>query len=365
MRHLRIAVIGGLSDEKFISKVQPLIDLDRVVKVYILRYTGNPFEGCEKVMSLSFTQNAAFPKWLYKLFLFVYLFLLCLFRRIDLLIGIYLVPHGLYASLLGRLFCIPAVQMLTGTDLKLVLKHRVFLFFLRSAAAVGVRGEDSQRRLEVAGVDSEKIFILHNMFDFDAYAPLKAKHEEHDLIFVGYLRALKRVDILLKMVAVLVKEFPKLRCLIVGDGPKRADLEALVSSLHIKNHVLFHGPSNDVEKLLQRAKMFVMTSASEGLPMAVVEAMSCGLPVVVPRINEISNLVTDDQDGFLVNEQKPRLYAEACRKLLGDKILRKRMGHRAAESIRNKYAKSFSLKAIQSVWEEVLKKLDELHWEEN
>jgi len=295
----------------------------------------------------------------------VHLFLLCLFRRLDLLVGVYLVPHGLYAGLLGKLFCIPAVQILTGTDLKLVLKHRLFLFFLRSAAAVGVRGEESQRRLEAAGVDSEKIFILHNVFDFDGYAPLKKKREEYDLIFVGYLRALKRLDILLKMIAVLVEEFPKLRCLIVGDGPKRADLEALVSSLHIKNHVLFHGPSNDVEKLLQRAKMFVMTSTSEGLPMAVVEAMSCGLPVIVPRINEISNLVTDDRDGFLVNEHKPQLYAEACRKLLRDTILRKRMGRRAAESIRDKYAKSFSLEAIQSIWGEVLKKLDELHWGEN
>ncbi|MCG7855008.1 MAG: glycosyltransferase family 4 protein [Methanoregulaceae archaeon] len=116
--------------------------------------------------------------------------------------------------------------------------------------------------------------------EIDAVQP---SGEESDLVFVGRLIPEKHVDILIDAVSLLNNHFPEIRCLIIGDGPERRNLEMKVRASGLGNHVVFTGKlphSNDVISSMKSSRVFVFPSTREGFGISVLEALACGLPVV-------------------------------------------------------------------------------------
>ena len=106
------------------------------------------------------------PRRVHDLLMFGYFFGLCLTRKIDVLVGIYFYPHGMYAAILGAIFRIPVIQILTGTDLAVILKSGRGAGLLRRATAIGCRGEVSAASLRAIGICSSRLFVLNNAFNF-------------------------------------------------------------------------------------------------------------------------------------------------------------------------------------------------------
>jgi len=348
-----VAIIGGLSDEKFTSKVQQLIENDSIQKVYLFRYTGNPVRN-NKIKTFPFSRNSLFPRFIFEIFLFLYLFYLCLLRRIDFFVGIYFIPYGIYAGSFGKIFRIPVIQLIPGTDLNMILRYPLLQKMIALSSKIGVRGENSRQKLIKIGIPPGKIFIQHNLFNFEYYSDFRMAEKKYDLIFIGYVRRLKRIDVLLRAVHILKEEFPSLKCLLVGEGPERDKLNDLVNELEIDKNIVFWGFSSDVKSLLKQSKIFILTSQSEGLPMVIIEAMACGVPVVASAINDIPSVVNNNFNGFLVYNFDPIFYADACRKLLSDEVLLTRMSIDAEKSIKDKYIKYYSKEAIGKAWNEIL-----------
>jgi glycosyltransferase involved in cell wall biosynthesis len=119
-----------------------------------------------------------------------------------------------------------------------------------------------------------------------------------DLITVARLAPIKRLDILIRAIAKLRDSGMLLNAVIVGDGTEKRSLEHLVAELGLGERVRFAGFQTDVHNWLSRSRLFVMTSASEGLPLAIIEAMLCGLPVVAPSVGDIPDLLIDEANGF-------------------------------------------------------------------
>lgn len=354
----RIAVIGGLSDHQFDSKVRPLFLSDNVERIYLFRYNGNPVSVKHgKVVEL--VSGKLTPRRLHDIINLIWIFCLCLLRKVDVLVGIYLYPHGVFAGLLGRLFGIPVIQIMPGTDLAVYLETRRFDSILSSARAIGLRGERSLQQLADDGFPPKQLFVLNNVFELESHECCQKKVEKiYDLVTVGSLIERKRFDIFLRIVARLKVQWPHLRCLIVGDGLERRNLESLSFGLGLKQNVTFYGFSPRVLDLLHSSKIFVMTTRLEGLPMAMVEAMSCGLPVVVPRINDIPTLVKHGNNGFLVEDSEVDSYTKLCAELLADEMKRRKMGQRAAAVIEKLCAADYSFEAVASVWHRLLVELE-------
>jgi glycosyltransferase involved in cell wall biosynthesis len=113
---------------------------------------------------------------------------------------------------------------------------------------------------------------------------------------------------------------------IVGDGPDRARLEDEIDSLGLAGHVRLAGERRDVPELLAGADVFALPSASEGMPVSVLEAMAAGLPVVASRVGGVPEQVADGETGLLVRPGDPHDLAAALARLLGDEDLRHRLG---------------------------------------
>lgn len=133
-----------------------------------------------------------------------------------------------------------------------------------------------------------------------------------------------------------LKETPayeNLKYVICGDGILMEELKQLVRSLGIQDHVLFLGYRDDIEALCNASDLFAFMSHQEGLPVALMEAMCCGLPAICSKIRGNVDLIEDGQDGLLL-DNTPQAVADGILKLYGDPEYRKKLGAAAEEKIR-------------------------------
>lgn len=139
-----------------------------------------------------------------------------------------------------------------------------------------------------------------------------------DLIWTGRLAHIKRLDVFLRAVQEVVANLPNLSAVVVGDGPLRDELCSLAADLGIRRNVQFVGRKDNVEDWLRSARIFVMTSDSEGLSLSMMEAMMCGLPAVVSDVGDLGDLVEDGVNGYLVPRRSPESFAARIIELLTD-----------------------------------------------
>jgi len=138
------------------------------------------------------------------------------------------------------------------------------------------------------------------------------------LLFVGRLEAQKDPLRLLDAFVRIRAREPRARLAVVGAGSLRSTLDAAVAAEGLGGEVALLGALNRdrVVAMLQGADVFLLTSAFEGMPISVLEALACGLPVVAPDVGEVGRVVLDGQSGRLCRDRQPETIAEAALDLL-------------------------------------------------
>jgi glycosyltransferase involved in cell wall biosynthesis len=143
--------------------------------------------------------------------------------------------------------------------------------------------------------------------------------------------------------------------MIVGDGSDRPVIEAAVNG---DSAIRLLGHRDDVPRILKAADVFVLSSQYEASPVAVLEAMSAGLPVVALDVGAVSDMVEDGQTGFLVSPGAPELMASKLAQLISDPDLRRAMGT-AGE---RRYLESWDAGLMVDRYATVIRQLAEGDW---
>ncbi|MEP6915199.1 MAG: glycosyltransferase [Acidobacteriota bacterium] len=180
-------------------------------------------------------------------------------------------------------------------------------------------------------------------FDANRRAP------EFDLVLVARLVPIKQIDLYLRVIALVQRSVPGVKAAIVGDGPLRAELEREAASLGIREAVTFAGQQSDVAAWLSRSRIFMLTSSSEGLALSLMEAMMCGLPAVVSRVGDLSDLVSEGENGYLIEGSSAEAFAAAIVPLLQDAPRYAAFSHAARRS-----ALRYTTEATTLKWNEIL-----------
>ncbi len=141
---------------------------------------------------------------------------------------------------------------------------------------------------------------------------------------------------------------------LVGDGPLREELEDRATRLGVEERVLFLGWREDIPEVLACADLFVLPSLYEGLPLALLEAMAAGLPIVATAIGGTSEAVVDGVTGLLVPPGEPRSLAAAIRRALDDEGLARRLGAASRERVRREFSAAAMARRTVSIYEECL-----------
>jgi glycosyltransferase involved in cell wall biosynthesis len=154
---------------------------------------------------------------------------------------------------------------------------------------------------------------------------------------------------LLRAAATLLQDIQEVEFILVGDGRLRPELEKMAEQLGITGHVVFLGERPDIRAVLASLDISVLTSTSESMPNAVLEAMAAGLPVVATRVGGTPEVVRQGETGFLVDPDDDTGFVEVLRTLLINKDLRQRFGAAGQRAARSQ----FGAPAIKKKYEEL------------
>jgi glycosyltransferase involved in cell wall biosynthesis len=183
----------------------------------------------------------------------------------------------------------------------------------------------------------QDVHVVHCGVEPDVYAPPAQRpvRDELRLLYVGRLVSKKGLPVLLEALRELRDRGPAARLVVVGDGPARADFEALARRLGLAEQVEFAGAvgQDEIRERYAAADVFCLPSFSEGLPVVLMEAMAMELPVVTTAIMGVPELVTDGVHGRLVPPGRADRLVEAIAELAADPSRRAAMGRAGRERV--------------------------------
>ncbi|MFT5522788.1 MAG: glycosyltransferase involved in cell wall biosynthesis [Pirellulaceae bacterium] len=216
--------------------------------------------------------------------------------------------------------------------------------------------EEIEQEMIFAGFDSSRIREISNGVDPfpERNAITRAAHRSalssvnHDLtvkenapvvVFTGRLHAIKSLETLIDAFRPIAARWPHARLWLIGDGPQREELRRYVVSADLRFNVMLPGSFDDIESILHAADAFVLPSLHEGLSVALLEAMSAGVPIAASDIPGNRAVIQHNVDGLLFPVRDADTLAEQLSRLLNNKVEAFRLGQAA----RKKTESSFSL----------------------
>lgn len=177
------------------------------------------------------------------------------------------------------------------------------------------------------------------------------------VLTVGRLTVIKGQRYLVAAVPALVERFPDLSVVLVGDGHLRGELAAQTADLGVERAVRLAGHRSDARELLDAADVFVLPSRSEGMPLAALEAMDAGLPVVATDVIGTSEVVVHGRTGLLVPSQDPAALAEALAALLADPDRRAAFGRAGRARFVERFTSARMAAQTAAVYDQALAEL--------
>ncbi|MFH1858092.1 MAG: glycosyltransferase family 4 protein, partial [Candidatus Omnitrophota bacterium] len=154
----------------------------------------------------------------------------------------------------------------------------------------------------------------------------------------------------------VVREVPELKVLLAGDGPLRTELEKMCQSLGIQKHVFFLGERKDVQRILERCDLVILSSLNEGMGRVLLEAQAMGKPVIGTRVGGIPEVIQEGETGILVPPMDPGALSEAMLSLLKDPEKRKVMGDAAKVWVNQTFSIKEMVKRIDGVYQSLIQK---------
>lgn len=239
------------------------------------------------------------------------------------------IPTGYIAAVVSKIMNKPLFVTAHGMDINNFEKSRIFNHFIASSLNSSFKSiavsEDLAKKMKLMVKDKNKIFVLRNAVDTGRFNPTRNKRirntfdindEEVLILFVGYLDEFKGIFELLNAFKVINSKNNNVKLMMVGTGPKKDDLLKILTKMDLENDVIFTGriESQKIHKYYQAADIFVLPSYTEGLPVSILEAMACGLPIVATSVGGIPEIINDGFNGFLV---PPKNETELIKKIMG------------------------------------------------
>ncbi|MEN6293488.1 MAG: glycosyltransferase, partial [Methanobacterium sp.] len=245
------------------------------------------------------------------------------------------IPTGLIGVIVAKILKKPIFITVHGMDVNNFMKNLPFRmliqFSLNNSAQIITVSKDLAENIKSLHINHEKITILRNSVNIQQFKPIKNKNirykhgigkEDILVLFVGYLDVFKGIFELVDSFNEIKQENIKL--MIVGTGPKKYELKDRVHKLGLEKTVIFTGnlKPEEMHNYYQAADIFTLPSYTEGLPISILEAMSCGTPVIATNVGGIPEIIDDNINGFIIPPKNKKILKDKLNILIKDAKLR-------------------------------------------
>lgn len=271
-----------------------------------------------------------------------------------------------YGRIAGRLMGVPTIMHEHGVDPKFPLSQRIADRVLAPFTHTAVAVSKSVHDFLIANrfVNPKKIRIIYNGAPLDDFSPVdngmvgELKKElgiptnVHVVGSIGRLDTQKGVTYLLKAARQVAQIMPDVHFLIVGDGPKKDELEQEARELGLDGRIVFTGHRTDIPVIQSILDVQVFPSLWEGTPLTVFEAMAMERAIVSTNVDGLGEVLSPDKSALVVEPANPDQLATGILKVLSDKRLADRLRAGAREQSR-KFDISRTVRNLESLYEEL------------
>ena len=277
--------------------------------------------------------------------------------------------HGYFADICG----LPIAKMLgirtlstchgfISNDNKLKVYNKLDICALRLCKTIIAVSDDIKSELVRSGIRDSRISVIPNAVNsnLDQDELLVFRHKkrnsldiEPDDFVVGYLGRLskeKGLNYLIKAIEELRDEMVPVKLLIVGDGPERHALEQMVKDKELDSCVIFAGFQADIENWLTTLDVFVLPSLTEGTPMALLEAMAIGVPVIASAVGGVPKVVKDRYNGLLITSGSPQAIQEGIKLLKNNSELKNSLAKTGIDTVKSKHSIDRWCRDVESIY---------------
>lgn len=263
-------------------------------------------------------------------------------------------PRAVHAHHFGVLLTVLPAALVTGCGNVVYTEHSSYLLsrrpwsrravpilsrFVRKVTCVSSTLVDFFKR--ELRVPAHKLVAVYNGVDVERFSPGPARVRRAGHLSIGAVGRLveeKDYDNLLRALALLRDRGVVFDARIAGEGPLYGRLRALSQSLGLDDHVAFCGRRSDVPELLREFDVYVLSSRHEGMPLAVLEAMATGLPIVSTAAGAVTEVITDGRNGLVVPTGDPAALAGALARVAADPALAAGLAEAALADVRRLYS---------------------------
>lgn len=219
--------------------------------------------------------------------------------------------------------------------------------FIRHADRVVAVSDEIRSEMVNDGIPPQKITIIDNGVDMERFALNRNEEIRKSFGFNGNSKVIGTIasmtpekghTYLLEAMRQVIDKCPECRFMIVGDGSQRQFLEEKTSHLGLTGKVLFTGSRKDVPEILSMLDIFVLPSLKEGLPMALLEAMAAGVPVIATRVGAVPKVVIHGKTGLLVEKGDVNGLITAITQFLKDRKMSVRLSMKGYEKVKSEFS---------------------------
>jgi glycosyltransferase involved in cell wall biosynthesis len=236
----------------------------------------------------------------------------------------------------------------------------------RSDRVIAVSESTRRYLLDREDLPDDLVTMIPNGIDGEAFRPATEPQKRdarnalglpEDIALIGGVGRLvlqKNFTLFLDVAARLVVRNPSVVFVIAGTGPQEEELKAKAFTLGLGDHVRFLGHVSDRVSLYHALDMLLMTSDFEGTPMTLLEAMSCGLPVVASAVDGIAEVCKNERDALLVPAREAQGFVSALERVLEEAGLARKLGGNAQSTILERYEIRGLVRRIEALYQTVL-----------
>jgi glycosyltransferase involved in cell wall biosynthesis len=258
------------------------------------------------------------------------------------------VLHGYFAPGKERVFCIIEWLLALISTRLIAVSDSVKQELLRLRI-----GKPSQYRIIPLGLSVER-YLACEALQGQLRRELGIAATDPLIGIVARLAPIKRHENLIQAADEVVRQLPNVRFLLVGDGEQRQVLEQMTREKRLQDNVKFLGWRSDLDRVYADCDVVALTSANEGLPVSLIEAMASARPVVATRVGGVPDLVRAGITGVLVDPEDPQAFARALIAVMQDGALRQRLGQAARIDVRDRFRSERLVEDINTLYRELV-----------